>query len=186
MIAYKATVLTVYYYYYYSQDPVSMTHFYWPQLHRDVSKFCRTSHVCQVVGKPQPAIKPSPLIPIPAFEEPFSRVLVDCVGPLPRTKSGFQFMLTIMDVSTQFPEAIPLKRITAKNVVEALIQFFTRYGLPKEVQSDQGSNFVSGICKQVMADLGIIQLKSSQSALERYYQTLKTMLRAYCLDHPED
>ena len=66
---------------------------------------------------------------------------MDCVGPLPRTKSGHQFLLTIMDLSTRFPEAIPLRRITAKVVVEALMQFFTRYGLPKEVQSDQGSNF---------------------------------------------
>ena len=116
-----------------------MAHFYWPRLQKDVAEFCRTCHVCQVVGKPQPAIKPAPLMPVPAFEEPFTRVLVDCVGPLPRTKSGFQFLLTIMDVSTRFPEAVPLRRITAKNVVEALVQFFTRYGLSREVQTDQGS-----------------------------------------------
>ena len=65
-----------------------MAHFFWPQLHKDVVQFCRTCHVCQVVGKPQPAIKPAPLMPVPAFEEPFSKVMVDCVGPLPRTKSG--------------------------------------------------------------------------------------------------
>ena len=168
-----------------------MAHFYWPRLQKDVAEFCRTCHVCQVVGKSQPAIKPAPLMPVPAFEEPFTRVLVDCVGPLPRTKSGFQFLLTTMDVSTRFPEAVPLRRITAKNVVEALVQFFTRYGLSREVQMDQGSNFMSGVFKQVLKQLGIKQLKSSayhpesQGALERYYQTLKTMLRAYCTENPE-
>ena len=30
----------------------------------------------------------APLKPIPAFEEPFSRIMIDCVGPLPKTKRG--------------------------------------------------------------------------------------------------
>ena len=167
-------------------------HFYWPKLGVDVAEFCRTCHTCQVVGKPQHLIKPAPLIPIPAFDEPFTRVLVDCVGPLPRTKSGHKYLLTIMDMSSRFPEAIPLRNITAKTVVEALVQFFTRYGLPKEVQSDQGSNFMSGVFQNVMYRLGITQLKSSayhpqsQGALERYHQTLKTMIRAFCDEYPED
>ncbi|XP_077863555.1 uncharacterized protein LOC144347604 [Saccoglossus kowalevskii] len=138
-----------------------MAHFYWPKLHRDVVDYCKTCHTCQVVGKPQPAIKPAPLVPIPAFGEPFSKVLVDCVGPLPRTKTGFRFMLTIMDMATRYPEVVPLKTITAKVVVEALVHFFTRYGLPKEIQSDQGSNFMSGLFQEVMHQLGVSQLKSS-------------------------
>ena len=113
-----------------------MAHFYWPKLHQDVVEFCKTCHTCQMVRKPQPSIKPAPMIPIPAFDEPFTRVLVYCVGPLLRTKSGHQYLLNIMDLSTRFPEAIPLRKITAKVFVEALMQFFTRYGLPKEVQSD--------------------------------------------------
>ena len=119
-------------------------------------------------------------------------VLVDCVGPLPRTKSGNQYLLTSMDLATRYPEAVPLKRITAKQVIESLILFFTRHGLPREIQSDQGSNFMSGLFQQVMRELGIHQVTSSayhpesQGALERFHQTLKTMLRAYCLDRPED
>ncbi|XP_072348726.1 uncharacterized protein [Scyliorhinus torazame] len=122
-------------------------HFYWPGLHQDVVKFCQSCHTCQVIGKPQAVIKPAPLIPIPAFEELFTRVLIDCVGPLPKTKSGNQYLLTTMDVSTRFPEAIPVRNITAKKIVEEILQFFTRYGLPTEIQSDQGSNFTSVIQK---------------------------------------
>ena len=78
-----------------------------------------------MVGKPNQTLPKAPLQPIPAFEEPFSRVIVDCVGPLPKTKSGNQYMLTIMCASTRFPEAIPLKNIKAKTIVKALIKFFT-------------------------------------------------------------
>ena len=70
--------------------------------------------------------------------------------------------------------------IKAKPIVKALIKFFTLVGLPKSIQSDQGSNFMSGIFQQVMYELGIKQLTSaayhpeSQGALERFHQTLRT------------
>ena len=93
-----------------------------------------------------------------------------------------------MRASTRFPEAIPLRNIKTKIIVKALVKFFTFVGLPKSVQSDQGSNFMSGIFQQVMYELGIKQYMStayhpeSQSALERFHQTLKNMIRSYCFD----
>ena len=82
-----------------------------------------------------------------AWSEPIEHVLVDCVGPLPKTKSGNQFLLTIMCVATRYPEAIPLRKITSQSVVKALIKFFSTFGLPKIVQTDQGTNFLSGISR---------------------------------------
>ena len=85
-----------------------LNHFYWPGLKTDVSNYCRSCHICQVVGKPNQVIPKAGLQPIPAFDEPFSRIIIDCVGPLPKTKSGNEYLLTIMCASTRFPEAIPL------------------------------------------------------------------------------
>ena len=76
-------------------------HFYWPKMHRDIVMFCSSCHSCQVSGKPQHNPKPAPLQPIPAFGEPFSRVIIDCVGPLPKTKSGNSYLLTIMCAATR-------------------------------------------------------------------------------------
>ena len=169
-----------------------INHFYWPGLKSDVSKYCKTCHTCQMVGKPNQTIPKAQLQPIPAFDEPFSRILIDCVGPLPQTKSGNEYLLTIMCTSTRFPEAIPLRNIKTKSIVKALIKFFTFVGLPKSVQSDQGSNFMSGIFQQVMHELGIKQYRSSayhpesQGALERFHQTLKNMIRSYCFDTEKD
>ena len=169
-----------------------INHFYWPGLKSDVSKYCKTCHTCQMVGKPNQTVPKAQLQPIPAFDEPFSRILIDCVGPLPRTKSGNEYLLTIMCTSTRFPEAIPLRNIKTKSIVKALIKFFTFVGLPKSVQSDQGSNFMSGIFQQVMHELGIKQYRSSayhpesQGALERFHQTLKNMIRSYCFDTEKD
>ena len=76
--------------------------------------------------------------------------------------------------------------------MKALIKFFTFVGLPKSVQSDKGSNFMSGVFQQVMHELGIKQYRSSayhpesQGALERFHQTLKYMIRSYCFDTEKD
>ena len=113
-----------------------LSHFYWPKLRKDVSEFCKSCHVCQMVGKPNKEIPSAPLQPIPAFEEPFSRVLVDYVGSLPKPRVGNQYLLTIMCTSTRFPEAIPLSGIKAKIIVKALTKFFSFVGVPKAIQSE--------------------------------------------------
>ncbi|XP_077940982.1 uncharacterized protein LOC144385285 isoform X1 [Gasterosteus aculeatus] len=165
-----------------------LQHFFWPGLKTDVAQYCKTCHICQVNGKPNQVVPPAPLCPIPAVGEPFERVLVDCVGPLPRAKSGCQYLLTIMCVATRFPEAIPLRNITAKTVTKALTKFFTTFGLPKTVQTDQGSNFMSRVFRTSLKALGVAHVVASayhpesQGALERWHQTLKSALRKYCTE----
>ena len=100
-----------------------LNHFYWPGLKSDISQFCKSCHTCQMVGKPNQTIPKAHLQPVPAFDEPFSRIIIDCVGPLPKTKSGNEYLLTIMCASTRFPEAIPLRNIKTKNIVKALVKF---------------------------------------------------------------
>ncbi|XP_036003896.1 uncharacterized protein LOC118566311 [Fundulus heteroclitus] len=169
-----------------------LRHFFWPGLKSAVSQYCRTCRVCQVAGKPNQVIPPAPLSPIPVMGEPFERVIVDCVGPLPKTKSGNQFILTMMCASTRFPEAVPLRKITALVVTKALVKFFSVFGLPKVVQTDQGTNFKSRTFAQALKELGIEHVTSSayhpesQGALERFHQTLKAMLRKYCMDTVRD
>ena len=163
-----------------------LRYFYWPGLKSDVSNFCRSCHVCQVMGKPNQVIPPAPLLPIPVMGAPFEHVVIDCVGPLPKTKSGYQYLLTLMCAATRFPEAIPLRSLKAKYVVKALVNFFSLVGLPISCQSDRGTNFTSKLFAQVLSSLSIEHKKSSayhpesQGALERFHQTLKSMMKKYC------
>ncbi len=87
-----------------------LKHFVWPRLKSDVKKYCRT---CQFAGKPNQVIPHAPLVPIPVMGEPFEHVIIECVDPLPKTRIGNQYLLTIMCAATHFPEAIPLQKITA-------------------------------------------------------------------------
>lgn len=140
-----------------------------------------------MVGNPNQVVPPAPLHPTRAVGEPFEHVLVDCIGPLPRTKAGNQYLLMAMCLYTRFPEAVPLRKITAPAISKAQIKFFT-FGLSRVVQTDQGTNFLSKTFKHKLQALGVTNSIStayhpeSQGALERWHQTLKCMLKKYCLD----
>ena len=169
-----------------------LKHFFWPSIQRDVATHCRHCHVCQIVGKPNKSIPKAPLFPVPALCEPFTRILIDCVGPLPPSRKGHRYLLTIMCLSSRFPEAIPLRNIRAKTVARELVKYFTLMGFPREIQSDQGSNFMSDHFQQTLEKLGVTHIVSapyhpeSQGALERFHGTLKTMLRKYVHEFQTD
>ncbi|XP_066982785.1 uncharacterized protein [Macrobrachium rosenbergii] len=134
--------------------------YYWPKLKSDVKKFVNSCSICQKVGKPNQVIPKAPLCPIPVVSEPFKEIIIDVVGPLPRTRSGNEYIFTMMDKMSRYPEAIPLRSIKSVKIVE-----------------------------EKMAELGIKHVTSSpyhpesQGALERFHQTLKSMIRKYCLSH---
>ncbi|XP_068209304.1 uncharacterized protein [Palaemon carinicauda] len=166
--------------------------FWWPGMKSSVKKFVRTCEVCQVMGKPNQPIPKAPLNPIPSIGEPFAELVIDVVGPLPRTKLGFTHLLTIMDRASRFPEAFPMKKITSKAVFDKLVEFFSRYGLPRKIQSDCGSKFTSRVFKSKCAELAIQHITSvpyhpeSQGVVERFHQTLKCILKKYCYEQGED
>ena len=65
------------------------------------------------------------MIPLPVVGVPFQRIAMDIVGPLPRTQRGNRFILVISDYATRYPEAIPLKGVTAAKVADMLIDFIS-------------------------------------------------------------
>ncbi|XP_068215486.1 uncharacterized protein [Palaemon carinicauda] len=98
--------------------------FWWAGMKSSVKKYIAICETCQVMGKPNQGVPRAPLHPIPSLGEPFSELVVDVVGPLPRTKTGFVYVLTIMDRASRYPEAIPMRKITSMEIFDKLIDFF--------------------------------------------------------------
>ncbi|XP_051236276.1 uncharacterized protein LOC127352145 [Dicentrarchus labrax] len=157
-------------------------YFHWPGLRADVSQFCRTCPQCQKTSSRGPCR--APLQPLPIVGTPFERLGMDIVGPVERSKSGNRYMLVITDYATKYPEVFPLKSVKAKTVAFSLVQFFSRVCFPQEILTDQGTNFMSTLLKQVYQLLGIKSLRTTpyhpqtDGLTERFNQTLKQMLHA--------
>ena len=169
-----------------------LRYFFWPGLRKDVAGFIKTCHTCQMTSKPNETIKPAPLYPIPAVSKPFKHLIIDCVGPLPPSKTGSIYLLTVMCQTTRYPAVYPLRTITTRSIVKALSQFIFIFGIPQVIQSDQGSNFTSRMFAEVLRQLKVkhnyasAYHAESQGALERFHQTLKSLLRSYCTELKRD
>jgi hypothetical protein len=95
------------------------TCFVWKGVGKDMAAMCRASQQCQR-GKvhKQPA---APVQAIPVSARRFSRVHVDLVGPLLASSEGHVYLLTIIDRSTRWFEAVPLRNMEASMCVDAFI-----------------------------------------------------------------
>ena len=157
------------------------SNFFWPGIHDDVKQFCRTCDRCQ---KTAPNIPNVPLDFMPIITEPFSKIAVDITGPFsPPSEEGHRWILSIIDIGTRFPEAIPLKKIDSQTVAEEIIKVCARMGFPSVIQSDNGSMFTSEMIKQVYRLMNIKPVFSSpyhaqsNGVVERFHGTIKPMLR---------
>lgn len=65
-----------------------------------------------------------------------------------------------MRLCHRFPEAFPLSKVTAPAVLR-LLQLFSRFGVPKEIIKDQGTNFTSMLLRLFHQQLGITAIKTS-------------------------
>jgi hypothetical protein len=154
--------------------------FYWPTVFKDVEEFCRCCSACQKTANRK--APPAPLIPLPIISEPFSRIAMDIVGPVPRSRAGNRYILVLCDYATRYPDAVPLKSIDAEHVAEELIKVFARVGVPKEILTDQGSNFTSQLLAELYPLLHVHPIRTSpyhpqtDGLVERFNQTLKAML----------
>ena len=123
--------------------------YYWPSLYADIARFCKACPNCQMTStKHSPR---APLVPLPIIEEPFRRIAMDIVGLLRCSRSGKKYILVVCNYGTRYPEAIPLRSIDASTVAEAeeLMKLFARVRVPRELLTDQRSNFTS----QLLAEL---------------------------------
>ena len=155
--------------------------FYWPTLRKDVADFCKRCETCQKTSwvKPQHA----PMIPLPFVDEPFQRIAMDIVGPLPRSSACNRYVLVVCDYAKRYPEAMPMQAVDAEAVAEELVKMFSRVGSPQEILTDQGSNFTSQLLAELYRLLHIRPIRTSpyhpqtDGLVERFNQTLKSMLR---------
>ena len=163
--------------------------FYWPGISGDVTKFCKSCEIC-LKSRPKGKTPKAPLQIGQVFEKPFYKCAIDLIGPLPMTNKKNRFVLTLIDYTTRWVEAAPLKETTTSAVSEELINFFSRFGLPSVVLSDGGPQFTSDQMEDVLRNLGVMHSVSSpyhpqsNGLCERANATIKSLIKKLSFDNP--
>jgi len=155
----------------------------WRGLNKDVAAWCRACQHCargKVTRQPQ-----APVQPIQIPQQRFSHIHLDIVGPLPASSSGHTHLLTIIDRSTRWLEAVPLSSTSAEACADAVCSaWIARFGVPAAMTSDRGRQFTSAVWTSLCSTLGVEHCTTtsyhpqSNGMVERAHRQLKDALRS--------
>ena len=155
---------------------LARSYVWWPNLDKDIENHCASCETClQTRSSPQTAT----VHPWSFPSAPWTRIHVDFAGPI----DGFMFLICV-DSYSKWPEIIKMRSITSANTIRALRSIFCRFGLPRQIVSDNGRQFVSSEFRSFLKDNGIRQITSapyhpaSNGLAERFVRTFKKSLKA--------
>jgi len=164
--------------------------YFWPNLFRDVTKYIKTCDICQRTKVEQAS--PAGLMGRRIADGPWTIIAADVIGPLPRSKAGFQYILVIQDLFTKWVECRALRSATAVKIRETLDDLvISRWGTPKFILTDNGTEFVNRIIKSFAEENQITHTTvppyhPQANPVERVNRILKTMIISFIeKDHRE-
>ena len=114
--------------------------------------------------------------------ELWERIAIDITGKLAKSRNGNEYMLTVIDHFSKWAKAYPLRDHKAPTVAKVLVeQLFSRFGMPYQLLSDQGPEFVSDLFLEMCRWMDIDKIRTAHRTachvmLERYHRTLNSML----------
>ena len=157
--------------------------FVWKGCTKDIAQWCRE---CQLCGRSKVTVQQRTVVEkIHVPENKFQHIHTDLVGPLPAAKDGTQYLLTVLDRTSRWPEAIPLKGISAVEVADAFTAgWVARFGVPHTVTTDRGTQFTGAVWKSMCSTLGIKHIATtafhpcSNGMVERFHRQMKESLKA--------
>ena len=165
-------------------------HYYWPGMKNDVQEYVRSCKTCQ---KRQKHHGEAPLEPIPKHPTPFYQVGIDIMGPLPRTPSGFRYIVVAVDHFTKWVEARALEEADAQSITLFLYEeIICRHGIPTILSSDKGTEFVNEMITALTATYDIKHVKTTayhpqgNGQVERSNKIIKDILAKITPPTPGD
>lgn len=165
--------------------------YFWPGLEKDVSDFVNRCDKC-LRHKHFRHIK-EPMVLTDTGHSSFDRIYLDLVGPLVKDNDSNAYILTLQCDLSKYVEAYPIKNKDTVSVATAFVSnFILRYGIPRQIISDRGTEFVSSVIKEMCEILKIEQKTStayhhqSIGSLENSHKNLMSYLRIQTENEPQN
>ena len=150
---------------------------WWPGMDKEVEKFCKVCHGCQVTSGFNP---PEPMSRVLPPSAPWQDCGVDLLGPLPTGDS----ILVVIDYYSRFLEVAILKSTTSAKVIEALAPMFARFGFPFSLRTDNGPSSCPKNLKHIYAQMVLSTRKRHRCGpklMERWNAKIARYLNVYRL-----
>ncbi|KAG8502290.1 hypothetical protein CXB51_001975 [Gossypium anomalum] len=126
--------------------------YYWSTMEGDYINYAKRCHKCQIHGD-KIHMPPSPLH-VMVSPWPFSMWGMDVIGLIsPKASNGHRFIFVVIDYFTKWVEVASYASVT-KSVVSKFLkkEIICRYGMPKEIISDNAlnlnNNTIAEVCSQ--------------------------------------
>ena len=152
---------------------VARSFVWWPSIDNDIEQLAKSCEACLSVGHSPPSLHPWSW---PSC--PWQRIHVDFAGPL----FGKMYLL-VVDSHSKWPEIREMSSTSTTETIQVLRQVFSVFGLPEQLVSDNGPQFISQEFSTFLRNNGIKHFKSApyhpstNGAVERLVQTFKSSLK---------
>lgn len=154
---------------------------WWPGMDEAIESLCRACSTCAAEADAPPRHAPCPW---PWPDKPWARVHLDFLGPL-----NGRIYLIMVDARTKWIEVSQVPSTAANHTISRLTDVFARFGLPRQIVSDNGPPFTSSEFSQFLRSNGVEHLFSapyhpaSNGAAENAVKTIKKVIKKAMREH---
>ena len=153
---------------------------WWPGMKEDIINYIRGCDICQ---KRRRGRERAEADSAKITAEPFSHIGIDVMGLLPRTLTGKRYIILAVDFFTKWAEGVAVEDADAQTVTKFIhSDIICRHGVPKEITSDRGTEFLNELVEEMERTYHIKHIKTTayhsqgNDLVERNNQTVKNIL----------
>lgn len=160
------------------------SNFHWENMSKDISKYVKNCHKCQMNKVKAKNIEPQRITSTPQVA--FDKIVIDTIGPMQRSENGNYYAVTMMCDLSKFLITVPIPTKDAKTVARAIFEkLILIYGPVREILTDCGTEYMNKVLNELL-ELFKIQHSNSTpyhhetvGTIERNHRVLNEYLRAY-------
>lgn len=158
-------------------------YYFFPKFEKRIRQIINSCMLCQ---QAKVAPRAAGMMHSVLREEINELVCTDLMGPLPVSRGGVEYVLVFVDVFSKHVVCRALKKATARAILRVLTSVYIPLaGKPKAILSDNGSQFMSKIWLEGLAELVIKVIHTSVyfpqgNQVERVNREIGRILRTFC------
>ncbi|XP_046742529.1 uncharacterized protein K02A2.6-like [Diprion similis] len=148
-----------------------MSYIWWPGIDRDIEEISKSCVLCLENADYPPRAR---LHPWSWPDAPNQRLHADFLGPI-----DSQMYIVILDAFSKWLDVRPMSDITSKQTILVLKDYFTTWGLPVKLVTDNGPAFTSKEFMEFLVKYGVMHIRTapyhpaSNGAAENSVKTFK-------------